>query len=235
MSKKHKPSQSKPADVSKPGTKAAAGSSAPAKLSFPETSEPTAARGATPVFLIALLGFILFWSDVYVMQNGGDLAAKSGAFPSQVYYPYRSYAEVDKLNPKAGGAAVMELGEFVYKGKAKCDACHQPSGLGTPGLNPPLAGSDWVLADKPDRIIRVVLNGLTGPVDVNGVPFNGTMLPWRDALTDADIAAVLSFIRNSWGNKAPLVTPEQVKAIRDATTDRGGNWTADELKAVPDK
>ena len=109
------------------------------------------------------------------------------------------------------------------------------NGQGSPGLNPPLAGSEWVLAEGPNRIIRIVLHGLQGPIEVKGQSFNAAMLAWRDILTDEDIANVLSFIRNEWGNKAPLVTPEQVKAIREETAARDSNWTPTELLAVPEK
>ncbi|HXG46731.1 MAG TPA: hypothetical protein VNO52_03840, partial [Methylomirabilota bacterium] len=94
--------------------------------------------------------------------------------------------------------------------------------------------SEWVLAPKPDRLIRIVLNGLSGPIEVKGAQFNNVMLPWRDALSDQQVADVLSYIRNEWGNKAPFVKPDEVKAIRDATADKGVNWTAEELKAIPD-
>jgi mono/diheme cytochrome c family protein len=205
------------------------------KPAFPESPEPTAAKGSTPVLLLTLLGVLLYWGDMYVMENGADLMGKTGAFPPQIFYPYKTYAEIDKMHPKTGEGAVLELGEIVYRQKAKCDACHQPAGQGSPGQFPPLAGSDWVLASKPDRIIRIVLNGFTGPVEVSGQQYNNTMLPFRDILSDEDIANLLSFIRNAWGNKGSFVTPEQVKAIRDATADKGGYWMADELKAFPDQ
>ena len=80
---------------------------------FPESAEPTAAKGTTPVLLLTLLGLILYGGDMYVMQNGGDVMAKTGAFPAQVYYPFKSYAEVDKMHPKTGEGAVLEQGRFV--------------------------------------------------------------------------------------------------------------------------
>ena len=91
------------------------------------------------------------------------------------------------------------------------------------------------MPEGPNRIIRIVLNGAAGPFVVNGAQYNNVMVPWRDALSDDDIAAVLTYIRNDWGNKSPAVTPAQVKVIRDATKDKAGSWTMEELKAVSEK
>jgi cytochrome c oxidase cbb3-type subunit 2 len=113
-----------------------------------------------------------------------------------------------------------------------CGACHQADGQGLPGQFPPLAGSEWVLAADPSRIIRIVLNGATGPIEVNGTTFNNAMVPWKDVMQDDDIAAILTYVRNEWGNAAPLVKPEQVAAIRAKEKDRVDAWTAEELQKI---
>lgn len=113
-----------------------------------------------------------------------------------------------------------------------CGACHQANGEGLAGQFPPLAGADWVLAEDTSKIIRIVLNGLTGPFEVNGVSYNNTMVPWKDVLSDDDIAAVLTYVRNEWGNKASMVTAEQVSAARAKVQDRADAWTAEELQKV---
>jgi mono/diheme cytochrome c family protein len=107
--------------------------------------------------------------------------------------------------------AVMAAGqtEFAY-----CQACHAPDGAGMPGLAPPLAGSEWVTGPV-ENPIRIVLRGLEGPIKVKGVDYN---LPLAMApaphLSDDQIAAVLTYARNSFGNKASAVTADQVKAFR---------------------
>ncbi len=113
-----------------------------------------------------------------------------------------------------------------------------------PGLYPTLAGSNWIDAGGPARIIRIVLDGLKGPVHVKGEVFNAAddpgiaMVPWRANLSDQDIAAVLTYIRSQkdWGNNAGEVTPEQVAAIRKQTEAHAssGNWTEAELLKVPE-
>ena len=107
-------------------------------------------------------------------------------------------------------------------------------GNGSASLNaPPLAGSEWVLPTDPSRLIRIVLHGLSGPIPVKGRVWNGgQMLPWKDTLSDEDIALVLTYVRNSWGNKAPVVTADMVKKVRDATKDWPGYMTAIELEKV---
>src|SRR5258708_3846182 len=113
---------------------------------------------------------------------------------------------------------------------------NQEPGLGLPGLPPPLGGSDWVNAAGPARLVRIVLDGFTGSVEINGQKFSNTMVPWRDTLSDEQIAAVLTYVRQAWGNKGAPVGADNVKAIRDKTKDHAGQpWTAELLTAVPEK
>ncbi|HEY1052138.1 MAG TPA: cytochrome c [Prosthecobacter sp.] len=124
-------------------------------------------------------------------------------------------------------------GQTVYM--QVCFACHQPTGQGLPGMFPPLAGSDWVTAIKPDRMIRMVLHGFTGPFTLKGVPFKSPaplMPPQGAALNDQQIADVLTYVRGSFGNKASGVSPEEVKAIREAEKARSAMWTEAELLKI---
>ncbi len=94
---------------------------------------------------------------------------------------------------------------------AKCSACHQLSGQGTDAF-PPLAGNLVVTAADPSTMLGVIVNGRSGPLEVNGKTFNGTMPTWNGKLTDADIAAVATYVRSSWGNNASPVTEQEVVA-----------------------
>lgn len=128
----------------------------------------------------------------------------------------------------------LARGQTVYM--QVCFACHQPTGLGLPGMFPPLAGSDWVAAKKPDRIIRMVLHGFTGPITLNGKPFASPaplMPPQGAALSDTQIADVLTYVRSSFGNKAAAVTPAEVAAIREAEKARSAMWTEAEILKIP--
>jgi len=100
-----------------------------------------------------------------------------------------------------------------------------------------LAGTKWVLASE-DRLIKIVLDGLYGPITVLGKQYPGQvpMTPNRDLLNDEELAGVLTYVRNAFGNKATVVTPEKVKKIRDATENKKGFYTPEELlEQHPDK
>jgi len=199
----------------------------PNKSPAPQEPEPTTGSAPAPVWLFVLVALLAFWGMGFLDSHGGG-------FDARVYAPYNSAKELEDEWPKSGSGAAFARGELVYREVAKCILCHQPTGLGSPGQQyPPLAKSEWVLAQEPGRVIRIVLNGLQGPLTVTGQQFNSNgMVPWRDTLTDQQIADVLTYVRSEWGNNAPEVKPEQVKAIRDKTAGRSGQWLADELLKV---
>lgn len=110
-------------------------------------------------------------------------------------------------------AQQIEAGAAHFNGT--CSVCHQADGKGLPNVFPPLAGSDFLMADK-KRAIGIVLNGFNGPLTVNGNTFNSVMPPMSQ-LNDDELANILSYVMNSWGNKGDVVTAAEVKAIRDST------------------
>ncbi|MGA2174558.1 MAG: cytochrome c [Verrucomicrobiota bacterium] len=115
-----------------------------------------------------------------------------------------------------------------------CAACHQPGGGGKDGVAPPLAGSEWVLAPGGARLVRIVLNGLTGPIRVQGRDWNLPMPPWRENLKDDEIAVVLTYIRsNLGGNNAGSIKPSLVAAAREEP--HPGPETSEELLRVSDQ
>lgn len=123
--------------------------------------------------------------------------------------------------------ALRDDGEAIYM--TRCMSCHQIDGAGIAGVFPPLNGTDWVVGDK-GRVIRIVLDGMMGETEVQGVVYSGAMPPWKTFLSDEEIAAVVSYIRNAWDNEASEVTPQEVKLVREATKDRTTSWTAEELE-----
>lgn len=125
----------------------------------------------------------------------------------------------------AAAPAADSLGRAVF-GRT-CVICHQANGQGMPGTFPPIAGSHIATGDKA-RLIRLVLHGLQGPITVEGRTYNGMMPAWK-ALSDAEVAAVLTFVRSSFGNAADAVTAAEVAAERAATESRTTMWTAREL------
>lgn len=106
----------------------------------------------------------------------------------------------------------IEKGKAVYE--MYCLACHQADGSGVPDLNPPLIKTKWTQGDK-KTIINVVLKGLDQEIEVDGETYANVM-PSMAHLTDEEIADVLTFVRNNFGNKASSITVKDVKALRDA-------------------
>lgn len=108
----------------------------------------------------------------------------------------------------------------------RCTACHQETGKGVPGAFPPLAGSSWVQGPA-SRPIAIVLHGLQGPIKVGKDTYNGVMIAYGTGqpMTDAEVAAVVTYIRSSWGNKASAVTAAQVAQVRAATKGIKGSMT----------
>ncbi|MFO1458376.1 MAG: cytochrome c [Verrucomicrobiota bacterium] len=189
--------------------------------------QPEPRDGFEPVnlWLVALTGGLLFWGGYY-------LANFSGRFEGNEYSEYPHGPSTAVAAPETPEQKLARLGAQVFN---NCVPCHQATGEGVPGQFPPLAGSDWVNVDGNARIIRIVLNGLSGPVTVNGGAFNNAMNQFKDLLSDNEVAAVLTYVRNSWGNKGGSVTPDEVKAIRAEVAARDVAWTADELLKIPTK
>jgi putative heme-binding domain-containing protein len=120
------------------------------------------------------------------------------------------------------------LGEAVYN--VTCIACHKEDGRGQPGQAPTLVDSEWVNGPH-DRLARIVLDGIQGPVKVNGEDWNLKMpgLGNSPVMSDERLAGVLSYVRRKWDNYGSAVEPEQIAAIRRSTSDRTMPWTVEEL------
>ena len=103
--------------------------------------------------------------------------------------------------------ASVARGKEVYL--AQCISCHMEAGEGVEGVYPPLAKSDYLMTDK-NRSIRQVLNGLNGPIKVNGKQYDGEMTSFD--LSDQELSDVLNYVRNSFGNKGEAIRPEDLKA-----------------------
>ena len=121
--------------------------------------------------------------------------------------------------------ATAKTGEQVYT--QVCVTCHQANGEGMTGVYPPLAGSEW-MAKSNETLIKIVLHGLMGEIEVKGAKYNNVMSPWGSALNDEEIANVLTYVRSSWGNTGDAVKADEVKAVREANKGHAP-WQAAEL------
>ncbi len=122
-------------------------------------------------------------------------------------------------------------GKAIYVKDGYCMTCHQADGAGLSASGfPPLANTKWVLGDE-DRLIKLVLKGLQGPVKVLDKDYPGQvpMTPFEGMLNDEEVASVLTYVRNSFGNEAGAILPARVKAVREATKDKKGFYTPEDL------
>jgi len=195
-----------------------------------ENPEPSANVTPIPLWLITICGVAVTWAGAYLgMFHGGF---RGDVFNERLSSPDLLFPQQTKAGGTEGAAVVQEQ-PLAVQGKAiygNCQACHQPTGMGIPGQFPPLSKSEYVNGGE-KRFIAILLKGLSGPVKVEDGQFNGAMPPWESILNDKKIAAVASYVRSSFGNTSPEITPGKVAAARKEFADRKTPWTIEELTA----
>ena len=186
---------------------------------------PTATRSSAPMWIIVVTLSLLFFGGLY-------LDSHSGWFDAKVYAPYPSAEKLEAFQPKSGAAAAMARGKGLYEGV--CGICHGSDGVGKVGQAPALAASEWVTTKGLNRLARIPLAGVNGPMKVAGKDWNMAMAAMGAALPDDDLAAVLTYIRTSWGNNASAVTGDDIKKVRVEIGKSPQVYTAEQLKALPE-
>ena len=194
-----------------------------------EHGEPRDGFEPVPFWVAVVCGGLLAWGGFYIgaytadfRRDVFDRSDLKDVAPPAVAAPDPNPKTVDDLK---------RIGEQKYQ--TICASCHGPEGKGQPAQNiPPLDGSEWVVGDQasPARLSRILLYGLNGPIPVKGRMYSGAVMPNQgNVLKDYEIAGVITYIRNSWGNKgdtaAPAVTADEVKAARAKEGARKANGT----------
>ena len=180
-----------------------------------KTSALTSGNEPASLWVFLACGFIL-------LLGGGYLGAYSASFRMSQTDPHGSQVLLADRRPGLGDEIVeqdpfvmaMNRGAQVYQ---NCAGCHQASGGGVAGAIPPLAGAEWVTGST-ERLAAIILRGLTGPITVQGQTYNSAMQGFSN-LTDSDVAAVMTYIRNSWGNEGSMVTRDMVAHAREIYQD----------------
>ena len=189
-----------------------------------EPRDPVEGREPLPWYFVAAIAFALFIGGWYLGRYGGEFGTQShialGGREGGIAAAAAGQSAAATGDPVAAGGAVYDK---------NCEVCHQPAGQGVPGVFPPLVGSEWVTGD-PETLARILLHGLQGPIEVAGAMYNGAMPAWKDVLTDEEIAAVGTYVRQMESNDAPALPPETVSAVREAEASRTTPWSADELR-----
>jgi mono/diheme cytochrome c family protein len=160
-----------------------------------------------------------------VIKKDPMLAARLRAVPDAKYGPTRKKLTADEQK-------IYDLGHEVFNRDAHCATCHQPDGKGIENTYPPLAKSEWL--DDDERVIKIVLKGLYGPLKFQGKEYGPAknappMVGFGPLANDAEIAAVISFVRQSFGNDLEFVKAEDVKRIREQTKDRNIFYMVDDI------
>lgn len=183
-----------------------------------EKEEPRDGSSPIPIFILFLFAALCFWGGVYLIQFGGG-------FSKDAYtLDFDPHAEVAVVQ-----VSLYDRGAKIFK--AQCAACHQDTGLGLTGVYPPLAGSEWVTGHQ-ETLARILINGLTGPIEVAGSEYTGNMPAFGPSglnLKPLEIAGVLTYIREEWDNGASEVTEDTIKGYMDQYGARSTPWTADEV------
>jgi mono/diheme cytochrome c family protein len=190
-----------------------------------EKEDPQAGLEPATIRVFAICAVFLMIGGAYLGANGG--------FNSSSVMP--GYTPVPPLGVAVGGEKDPKE-EWLKGGKKKfstCAGCHMLNGQGKPGQYPPLAGSEWVTGGT-ERLAALILHGLGGPITVKGQSYPGTELmpAHKESFSNEEIAQVMSFIRNSWGNEASFVTGEMVSVAKEKYADRAGPFTAADLPAA---
>lgn len=166
------------------------------------------------------------------LRRSGDVAQReqSYALMERFTWPGATMLSQTTGSP-APHQSKLEAGRACYA--LYCAPCHQATGSGAAGVAPRLAGSEWVNG-PPERLARIVLHGLYGPVEVNGQAWNLAMpgLGVAGNLSDEVISSILSFIRQAWGNQSSPIGPQVIHDVREQTKSRTLPWTAAELQGT---
>ena len=190
-----------------------------------EKDDPRDGYEPIPLWLVSAFMALVFWGGAY-------LAFNSGGFQSDVFNPTQVSWTGGGGAPK-GPPDPMVVGKRLFT--ANCVACHQATGQGVAGQFPTLVASEWVVGGDwvgDNHLVKILLHGLQGPIQVKGNTYNGAMPPWKQ-LKDDQIAMILTYIRNEWGNSAPPITAEQVAKVREETAAQTEPYTQNQLKAIP--
>jgi mono/diheme cytochrome c family protein len=186
-----------------------------------EKNEPEEGFSPVPIFLLFAFAALCFWGGVYLVEYSGDF--DKNAFSP--YYDPGAFVEPPPPIPLA------EVGAKIYRNQ--CAQCHQATGQGVTGVYPPLVASAWVTGSE-ERLARILVNGLNGPIVVAGNNYNGNMPAFGPNglnLKPREIAGVLSYIRQEWGNAAAEISEEAMDGYMDQYGSRSAPWNAEELLA----
>lgn len=181
--------------------------------------EPTKGFLQAPLIFVFIFGCLIFVCSIQLAHTTNNFA---------LHPP----DEIEELTPDQKEDLRVERkinsGEKIFA--ARCASCHQTNGLGIAGQYPPLAGSEWVTSD-PGIITNIILKGLKGEIVVKGETYGTTAAVNMAAvaINDSEIANVVSYVRQAWGNNAEEIFEDEVASIRADSAEKQDQWTGDQI------
>ncbi len=187
-----------------------------------EKNDPTESSSTTYVNVpVMLLSAFFGFGVTYLALQTDHLAWIEGDSRTHV----EASAQAGAAAPAADDpATILANGKQIYT--TTCQACHQATGQGLPGAFPPLEGSEWVTG-SPKRMAAIVLHGLMGEITVKGEKFNSVMPTFQDQLKSEDIAAVITYVRQTFGKTTDVISTALVDEMREETKDQAGPWAGE--------
>lgn len=175
-----------------------------------EQPEPHEGSRPVPKIVLTVIAILFIWAIYHLVVS---------------YTPMPPSVGDDRVSADFAVPLTADGGQLYT---ANCVACHQASGAGVPGVFPPLSKSEWVDAADASIMVRIVLHGIHGPLTVEGAKYNGDMPHFQDKFSDAELAAIVSHVRTSFGNSASKIDAAFVAKVREETKGQTTPWKGDE-------
>ena len=187
-----------------------------------EKHPPTNGFLHAPLIFVFMFGCLIFVCSIQLAHSTNKFALHP---EKKVVDLTAEEKEVIRLERK------IEAGEKVFK--LRCASCHQANGLGLAGQFPPLAKSKWATSD-PGLISKIIIKGLKGEIQVKGQTYGSNPAQNMVAvpIDDREIANVVTYVRQAWGNEASEVSPEEVSGFRAESSNQEGQWTGEQLRTI---
>lgn len=186
-----------------------------------EKEEPQDGYEPLPFWMVTFICIVAMWGGIYIQRYSGGFKA------DVIDHTLVTYGPVAAAGPRV--VDPMVLGQRLF---TNCASCHGTTGAGVAGVYPSLVGSTIVNGGG-TRMAAIIINGAQGPWQAHSGNYNNAMTGWGNQLNDEQIAAIMTYVRGSWGNTGGPVTAEDVAAVRAKYT-LGRQLTFDELMAIED-
>jgi mono/diheme cytochrome c family protein len=198
-----------------------------------EKNDPQELNNPIPYSVSALILGLTLWAVSYIfwtshtVEEANEIKQYAQA-SNQINT--ESTVSVEPISQNTPTSAVKKTavkvdGKAIYS--AKCAACHQSTGKGLPGVFPPLDGSKWVTTPNHELPVQIIAKGLMGKITVAGVDYNGVMPAFGQSLSNAELAALVTYVRGAWSNKSTAISAEDVERSLTQHSKQSSSWSGE--------